>query len=164
LTKADLPRPAFGDKRQDVGLVIAPGFVETLQLRVAPDKPLVASLGQATDVDDSRRSGLRMSDRGGVGQDGRRKTRSRRSRPHRDFVRNLGNLVRGGIHVLLAAGRRESGKWLPVARPKIEASQSSEAGVGRRLKNQRIDAKIIARRQAFAGDPNFFVDDVIGAH
>ena len=49
-----LARPAFGDEREDVGLAVAPGLVEALKLRVAPDQPLVAGFGQAGDGDQGR--------------------------------------------------------------------------------------------------------------
>ena len=47
---------ALGDEREDVGAAIGPGLIEALQFGVAADKALVAGLGQAGDMDNTRRA------------------------------------------------------------------------------------------------------------
>ena len=80
-----------------------------------------------------------------------------------DRIRNLGDLVGGVGHVLIAISERIALKRLGVGRTQIEVTNSFETGLRRRFDEQWVDMQL-ARRLSPASDLELFVYNVVGTH
>ena len=78
-----------------------------------------------------------------------------------DRIRNLGDLVGGVGHVLIAISERIALKRLGVAGTQIEVLDPFEAGPRGRLYEQWVDMQL-ARRLSPASDLELFVYNVVG--